>query len=82
VTSELSSAKRLPKHRIFDRLEKLKALFSGELRAILSAELSIRNGRVEDGAAARGADVRAAWSTYPPCRDEMSARLMITLELM
>jgi hypothetical protein len=47
VSGELWGAKCALIHAIFDRLEKFNALFSGELRAILIAELSIRKWRVK-----------------------------------
>jgi hypothetical protein len=40
--SDASSVKCARKHAIFDRLEKVMLLFSGELRAFLIAVLSIR----------------------------------------
>ena len=72
---------RALKLAVFSRLEKFNALFSGELRAFLIAVQPIRNWRVEGGAVAQGAEARAAWSMYPPCGDEISARLMITQAL-
>ena len=41
---------------------------------------AIRKWRVEGGkggAVARDCEARAAWTMYPPCGDEISARLMI-----
>jgi hypothetical protein len=66
------------KHGVFSRLEKFNGLFLGELRAFLIAAPSIREWRVEGGAVALAAEARAAWTMYPPCGDEISARLMIT----
>jgi hypothetical protein len=73
--------KRALQFAVLSRLEKCNALFSGELRAFLIAAQPIRKWRVEGGAGALAIEVRAALTMYPPCRDEISARPMITQSL-